>query len=324
MLIKKKEFLIISIILLVTNALNAFQKNGQMLTEQNFTKEIHEIADSFIHDFINIHQTHDKLKNRETYIQYAQNKQLVPMLINALKDRDWQVRVFSAYLLGAVKEKRSIQTLREVALNDQSVVVRGIAIMSLSEMGDEKIKDQGILNLVSVLQSKNLNDLDKLVTVQMIGSIGDVRAVPALLKSLENTTDSFFYENVLDALGEIGDKQAVPVVIKSLKSESSNVREAALRALGNIRDEQSVFSIGELLSNEQLISVRAVALLALGNIGSEDAVTILIKFIENKENNVYLRAVAVKVLCRTSDDRIDQVLLKILKENENKERQNSG
>ena len=306
--------LIVFIILISANTIFALPNDYHTLDEQEFKKQLHEIAANFVRDFLEPHQSNNGKKSYQDYIKYGQNEKLVQTLINALKDNNWQVRVFSAYVLGEAKEQRSKQALKEVALNDQYVVVRGMATISLGKMGDDEAKYQGILNLENVLQSKESIEIflpDKAMAAQMIGLIGDNRAIPALLYSLENNNE-FVQEFILSALDEIGDKVAAPTIIKFLKSESPYVREAALRALGHIGNDQCLSSINELLLSDSLLSVREVALCALGNIGSKNAITILINFIEDKDNNIYLRSVAVKIVCRSSDSRIDQVLLKIL------------
>jgi HEAT repeat protein len=80
-------------------------------------------------------------------------------------------------------------------------------------------------------------------------------------------------------------KPAVPALIEALGDGDEEVRWAACRALGNIRDASAVPALIEALGDEDW-AVRREACWALGEIGEASAVPALIEALEDGEQAV--------------------------------------
>ncbi|MEG4108122.1 HEAT repeat domain-containing protein, partial [Microcoleus sp. S13_C5] len=70
------------------------------------------------------------------------------------------------------------------------------------------------------------------------GKIGDEKAIPGLLKLVEDS-DSSVRSRAAEALGKIGDEKAIPGLLKLLEDSDSYVPSRAANALGNIAKQHA-------------------------------------------------------------------------------------
>jgi len=89
-----------------------------------------------------------------------------------------------------------------------------------------------------------------------LGKIGDEKAIPGLLKLLEDS-ESDVRSRAADALGKIGDEKAIPGLLKLVEHSESSVRWMAAYALGNIGDEKAI-------DRDYLNSLKIQSLLCVG------------------------------------------------------------
>ena len=125
--------------------------------------------------------------------------------------------------------------------------------------------------------------------VDILGEIGDKRAVEPLIEALEDENKHVRLASVV-ALGKIGDRRAVESLIEALRSKE--LREVAAFTLGEIRDGKAVQQLLQILNDENEY-VREAAPWALGKIG-RPAVDSLIQALENED--CYVREGAVSAL----------------------------
>ena len=126
---------------------------------------------------------------------------VVPVLINALKDEDKNIRRNAAYALARIG-KDAVPALI-TALKDEDSDVRSNAADALGKIGADAKE-----------------------------------AVPVLITALKDE-DNYVRSNAADALGNIGTgaKEAVPALITALKDEDYYVRTSTAEALGKIGKE---------------------------------------------------------------------------------------
>lgn len=163
------------------------------------------------------------------------DRRAVGPLINSLSDERWYVRRYAASSLGRLKDKGSVMDLIN-ALNDEEWQVRRYTAEALGEIGDERAIEP-LVNL--------LNDNDGDVRGKAINSLGKMKktAVEPLIIAFESE-DWRIRARIAEALGEIGDKRAVDVLINALigktKDSSRFVRGRVAEALGKIGDERAI------------------------------------------------------------------------------------
>jgi len=102
---------------------------------------------------------------------------------------------------------------------------------------------------------------------EMLGKIGDARAVGPLLSKLEDKSEGERARGMAaDALGKIGDARAVNPLLTALRDEDELVRRLAARALGQIGNARAVEPLLTALKDESqfVINIAADALKKLG------------------------------------------------------------
>lgn len=106
------------------------------------------------------------------------------------------------------------------------------------------------------------------------------RNVEKLIKLINYRKDSDIRQSAVRALGEIGDERAVGPIITVLKD--NDIRQSAVWALGEIGDERAVGPIITVLENSQKQGVRQNAAIALGKIGDVRAVASLTRALKDE------------------------------------------
>jgi putative membrane-bound dehydrogenase-like protein len=133
------------------------------------------------------------------------------------------VRRNAAWTACQIGTPEALRLLRE-ALNDDDETVRGVALHAISLHRDQ----ESFPSLVELLASKST--FDQRLAAEALGRLGNAKAVPAILKAIENETEN---APVLDhaltfALIEINSPEATKL---GLQSKQPQGRRAALAAL---------------------------------------------------------------------------------------------
>jgi HEAT repeat protein/beta-lactamase regulating signal transducer with metallopeptidase domain len=125
---------------------------------------------------------------------------------------------------------------------------------------------------------------------QALGSLGDPRAVEALLQALRSDADAGVRKMAAWALGEIESPAAVGGLSQALRSDSSaEVRASAAWALGEIESAEAVEALGAALRDSS-VEVRRNAVWALGQIESAEAVEWLIPALQDADVEIRRKA----------------------------------
>ncbi|MCZ6678193.1 MAG: HEAT repeat domain-containing protein, partial [Candidatus Poribacteria bacterium] len=157
---------------------------------------------------------------------------IIPVLLEMLKDEDEQVRRRAVNALGNVGSPAAIPALIDT-LGDASKSVRSHAIFALSQIGRPTV-DQ----LIQALHANDRRIPSHAALV--LGKIGDPAAVPALIEVLDNPSMTF---NVTRALADIGAPAAIPALIEQSRTEDRDRRHMAAEVLRRIRAHWSRISL---------------------------------------------------------------------------------
>ena len=104
---------------------------------------------------------------------------------------------------------------------------------------------------------------EKRAAASALGSLGDSRAIDALVESLIDD-DNYIRAKSAKALGDIGDSRANDALISALSDEDEFVRFNAATALGMIGNSDAVDPLIEVLEDDYVEYVRASSAEALG------------------------------------------------------------
>lgn len=179
------------------------------------------------------------------------NEQAIGPLIQALDDKNQNVRKAAAEALGVIGAA-SVAHLAEVLDHkENSVSARSCAVEALSKIEDARCTEYII---------RALKDNQAEVRWTAAGCLGDMecqQAVDPLILALND--EHFFVRDVaVFALERIGDLKAVDPLIQVLNDESPDVRCTAVRALGFIGDQRVLKPLTRLKSDTNLLVRKCV------------------------------------------------------------------
>jgi HEAT repeat protein len=196
--------------------------------------------------------------------------------IQDLQNHDDDIRKKAVFMLG---EKRAAATsavpnLISIFPNEPNKVIRNNIARALG-----KIADSAAVNVLS----ESLFDEDyyvKLSSAWALGKIKDTRAVQPLLRLIKGGGAKVFTMHGSES--KIDQNQPVTETLKTEGMKYMDVQISAIKALGEIRDENAVGGLVAELAEEEAGQVRCAIALSLGKIGSSKAVPALIESLNDK------------------------------------------
>ncbi len=248
----------------------------------------------------------DSAERKYIDVDYLEEQEDVPGLIEALKNDDYLVRKNAAIALKRVGDERAVEALVE-ALNYESweddytvlTAVRENSAEALGMIGNKRAVKPLILAL-----SQDSDEEVRWKSAAALGRIGDLSSVNALIDSL--TDESWAVRrNVTISLGDIGDDRAFEPLKNAMADKDWHVRKYAAVALGKLGDEKAIGPLVKALNDEDG-DVRWKSIIALGNIG-EAAVEPLIDAFEHDDWQI--RGRAAEVLGKIGDERAVESLI---------------
>ncbi|MEQ8221265.1 MAG: HEAT repeat domain-containing protein [Candidatus Eremiobacterota bacterium] len=185
-------------------------------------------------------------------------------------------------------------------MNDGTVKNKAFIAEVLGSIGDNKA--------VPCLCNSLLNDDDpvKIASAAALGNIGNKGAVTFLCTLLEGSYSDPVRISAVESLKAINDPSAIHFLTKSLNMDDERVNLAILNALNVMKKVDNPASVILLLNSSNPV-VRASAASVLGVTEREEAVEPLLSVLEDKDDTVRLEA--VKALGNTGDPRAVEPLV---------------
>lgn len=258
----------------------------------------------------------------------------VPVVCQALSAlRDRYVRLYDegdhisdrvADSIGAAGTKNLLDTLPEVRDLDISALatvlgwLKGPAVeRALTRLlGHPRARREVVEALVrhggrvtSLLTGQlDSEDLDvRFAATVALGRIGDARAVPALVNSLNSDPENIIV--AAGAIAKIGDRTAYQSLLPLLGHEKATVRQAVISALNSIGHPHMAEDIKGLMDHEDP-RIRESAVKITGYFGFPHCIPVLLERTDDPEEAV--RQAAVSHLPYLEQDRADQRLMQAL------------
>jgi len=187
----------------------------------------------------------------------------VTPLVEALRNKNWRVRLKATEALGVLGEKSAVQPLLAIVKTDPDTAVRQDAIRALGNIGDSSATEL----LLQMLDEPRL----QVQAIEALGKIGDRRVVLTLItlvrlldpKEFEGrvpTCEDERYEKELAvvessirALARLKDERAIPVLVNVL--QSTLVRKEAAEALTSF-GKAAISPLVELFKTERDENIR--------------------------------------------------------------------
>jgi len=204
-------------------------------------------------------------------------------LVAALVDDDPQVRTQISWALGRTRDKRVIPPLIS-ALRDPNRKVAEEAARSLSLLGQESIRP-----LIIALEDER-QQVHELASSALAG-IGE-EAVEPVIKALTDDEQRLrVREGAADTLAQLGDAGTIPTLISVLSESRGDLREAVVRALGQMGTPAIELLIADLPHHDMGTTMALAD--ALSRIG-QAAIAPLIDALDGEGPEV--RSAAIKAL----------------------------
>lgn len=209
---------------------------------------------------------------------------VIPILMRSLEDEDWRVRKTAVEILLNIKGERVIKELIDTLYCKESANARNSAIEALVALGHEATD-----YLIEAFKGSNA-DVKKFI-IDILGSTEDLKALPLLLKALEDKDENVI-ASAVEHLGNIRkNPSVVKALIATLKKSDMWVAFPAIDALGRIGDKKAVDALVSVLSQKDL---KKPAIRALGQITEVSSLALIVPFLKDKSKTV--REEAVKAI----------------------------
>ena len=271
--------------------------------------------------------------NKQTLLQNGpeQDSLAIQLLIDALKEEDWEIRRKAAWALNKIESPDAVNALIVAAL-DESLYVHK------QEIWPSGYKDRGreerlnkILTGMPYWQIKSafltILDTPQLISKETENIFGSQNEKQTRLQNKADQ-DSLVVQSLIDALkdedwevrkqvawalGEMEDRKAVKALSELLLSDESwEVRREAASALEQIEDRGAVDALSSALTKDLNWEVRREAAEALGQIQDHGAISALESAL--KDENRMVRREVVEALGELEDHRTIDALIGALKD----------
>ena len=204
----------------------------------------------------------------------------LPALQELLKDNDEDVRIFASDILGSTGSALAVPSLCHALLNDPEVNVRYQAAVSLGALAFPE---------AAPCLNKALEDEEwvQFSVIEALTKVKDSSSVSALAKALGKSSE-LVASIIVDALGEMGDIKAVPLLLRRLDSSPTPLGNKIVRAVLNIMGERSLSLLGAK-ENDKLrgylpsalededIDIQNAAILGFAALGGTGATTNILR-----------------------------------------------
>jgi HEAT repeat protein len=161
----------------------------------------------------------------------------LPAVEALLRDHDPDVRIFASDILGSMNSVGVIAPLCSALLHDPEVNVRYQAAVSLGNLAFPE--SARCLN-------KAMQDEEwvQFAVIEALTKIGDSASTKALLKAFDQASD-LVASIIVDAIGEMGDIKAVPQLLRKLESSPAPLRNKIIRAILSIMGPRTLSLLGQ-------------------------------------------------------------------------------
>jgi HEAT repeat protein/WD40 repeat protein len=192
----------------------------------------------------------------------------IPTLAPLLKSPDDKIRVQAASAMGRVPHPGCLKALID-ALDDPNHEVKKRCASALGEIGDKRAAP-GLSQLLKEPESEL-----RITAAEALGRIGDDRAVPYLIEMTHDEDESVVLK-ALGALRKLKSPQSIEPLTVLLEHDSSRIRQRSIDVLGQVGDAVVAEQLEQMLRNDRSEDVRAAAAKALGEIRDPGSVDSLI------------------------------------------------
>jgi len=200
----------------------------------------------------------------------------------------------------------AVEALNDCVVNNENKFARMCSAAALGEIGDIA----AVPALIKALGDRNIRV--RAFSAKSLGDLADSSASAPLVTRVKKDDDALVRKNSALALGKIGNKKAVPVLIDALKGdESTDVRVATTESLAMLRDVSAVEPLYGALLDDKEVNVRIGCADALGKLGDKRGSPFLAEAL-NDDYAHQVRSACAFALITVGDNKSIAALIKAL------------
>lgn len=204
----------------------------------------------------------------------------LPVLQEMLKDDDADMRIFVADILGSTGSAFAVPSLCHALLHDPNVNVRSQAAMSLGALAFPE-------SAPFLSQALEDDEWVQFSAIEALVKIKDSSSLGALVKAFDKSSE-LVASVIVDALSEMGDIRAVPLLLRRLESSPTPLANKIVRAVITIMGERSLTLLGVKENNklrgylpsaleDEDPDIQNAAVRGLAALGAEGATTCILR-----------------------------------------------
>ena len=176
-------------------------------------------------------------------LQFYPNKTLEKLLLESLSKPTDKAREYAPWLLGRMHSKAALAPLHNL-LTDPSPTFRLSVIAALRDIKSKT----SVTPLIQIAEHDKDNNI-RVQALQCLGELGDTKAAPTILAAL-NDEHPEVRASAANAAGKLGIKDAKPRLREILKQGVSKDIIAAMGALCQMKDTNSIPIIVDRINSE--------------------------------------------------------------------------
>lgn len=206
------------------------------------------------------------------------DKSVVPALFALLKSADRAERCNAGFVLARLGEERGLSAI----------------LAELQDRQPRPTRWKSCNGCKTEFSPAQINQ-DRYYAAHVLGQLGDTRAVPALIETLQD--ESLNYQ-AASVLGRLGDARAIPALLAALEGTAKNATDAQTdfrlwSGLGLIRLKHpaGLSTLAEYLEPNRPFMQRRYAVESLGEFGGTKALTLLLKAVDDPDVEVRINTV---------------------------------
>ncbi len=261
--------------------------------------------DTIVPELVNRVDTKDPIIR--TYITKVLAKFDMPNVIESLNkllsDENKTVRLAALDGLANANKIDDIEQLCKL-ISDPDYKVQNKAIEAIVKSNHPKT----VLFLIPHL--KDESEYVRRAAVEVLNEIASVESVKDLLNAIKDE-DWWVRSRAADALGKIGGKRVVKAVIQLIKDDDEFIRRSAIEIINATKDESTFDALIQSLDDSDWW-VRERAIDGLAELGNKKCVPILINMLNNNPDNEAMVVVLLKAFATLETDEAVTVTVKQL------------
>ena len=189
-------------------------------------------------------------------------------LIELLDDPSEQIQIGAASALAQTPDSRAVRPLMGILLQTQNVDLQKQAIRALAATKDPR----GVMAIARLIDHADASLREGIA--EGLGIIGDKAACQPLVRLLRSEKHSVLLK-AISALRKVATDDAVEALIPLVQHPNPSIRRQTIEVLGDLRPPDAFDLFAELLSEDVSFEVRAAAAKGLGKLRDKHGIQLL-------------------------------------------------